>query len=277
MEIINNQCYDEERALYGKENLCLVNCQFDGVADGESALKESNNILIEGCYFNLRYPFWHVTELTIAESEMTINCRAPIWYSKNVQIDRSKLNGVKAIRECENVRIFDSSISSPEFCWSTSNIKLRRSTIEGEYMLLRAKNLDIEEMTTNGKYGFQYIENAVIENCTFNTKDAFWHARDVIVRNSTIKGEYLGWYSENLVLENCKIIGTQPLCYCKGLILKNCEMIDCDLAFEKSQVEATLTAPIISIKNPLSGTITVPLCEEIISDDKNSTCQIIVK
>ena len=277
MEIINNQCYDEERALYGSENLCLVNCRFDGIADGESALKESNNILIEGCYFNLRYPFWHNHELTIAESEMTLNCRAPIWYTKNVQIDKCKINGVKAVRECENVRIFDSTICSSEFCWLTSNIKLRRTSIEGEYMFLRAQNLDLQEITTNGKYGFQYIENAVLENCNLNTKDAFWHAKNVIVKNSIIKGEYLGWYSENLTLINCKIVGTQPLCYCKGLVLKNCEMVNCDLAFEKSEVEATLLSPIISIKNPSSGVITAPYCDEIIKDDINSTCQIIIK
>ena len=277
MEIINNKCYDEERALYGSENLCLIGCQFDGVADGEGALKESNNILIESCYFNLRYPFWHNEELTIAESEMTINCRAPIWYSKNIQIDKCKIDGVKAIRECENVRIFDSTINSPELGWSTSNIKLRRTLIDGEYMFLRAKGLDIQEVTASGKYSFQYIENAVIENCTLNTKDAFWHAKDVVVRNCTVKGEALGWYSENLIFENCRIVGTQPFCYCKNLTLKNCEMLEASQAFEKSEVTATLVAPIISIKNPTSGIITVPFCEEIIKDDISSNCQIIIK
>lgn len=276
MKIINDKCYEEERALYKSESLCLINCQFDGLADGESALKESNNILAEGCYFNLRYPFWHNDVLTIAESEMTNNCRAPIWYSKNIQIDKCKIYGVKAIRECENVRIFDSVINSPEPCWSTNGIKLRRTTIDGEYMMLRAKNLDMQELTLVGKYAFQYIENAVIENCTINTKDAFWHARDVLIRNCTIKGEYLGWYSENLTFENCKLIGSQPLCNCKGLSIKDCEMVNCDRAFENSEVEATILSPIISIKNPISGTINVPYYEELIMDNESSTCEVIV-
>ena len=277
MEIINNKCFDEERALYGSANLCVMSCQFDGVADGESALKERNNILAEGCYFNLRYPFWHNDELTVAESEMTINCRAPIWYSKNIQIDKCKINGVKAVRECENLRIFDSNIVSSEFGWLTRNIKIRRATIEGEYWMMTSKNIDMQDSAITGKYSFQYIQDALIDNCTFNTKDAFWHAKNVTVRNSVIKGEYLGWYSENLVFENCKIVGTQPLCYCKGLVLKNCEMIDCDLSFEKSQVEATLTSPIQSIKNPISGKIKVPYCEEIIMDDISSSCEIITE
>ena len=90
-----------------------------------------------------------------------------------------------------------------------------------------------------------------------------------------IKGEYLAWYAEKITFENCKIIGTQPLCYCKGLKLINCEMLDADLAFEKSEVSATLTAPVISIKNPASGEIVVPAVGEIIKDDSNSCCRIV--
>ena len=117
-----------------------------------------------------------------------------------------------------------------------------------------------------GKYSFQYIESSVFEHCRFDTKDAFWHAKNVVVRDSVVKGEYLAWYCENVTFENCQIIGTQPLCYCKGLKLINCEMIDTDLAFERSDVEATITTPVISIKNPLSGHITVPAVGEVIRD-----------
>lgn len=60
--------------------------------------------------------------------------------------------------------------------------------------------------------------------------------------------------------------GTQPLCYCKGLRLINCEMIGADLAFERPDVEAVITTPMISIKNPLSGHISVPAVNEIIRD-----------
>lgn len=54
-------------------------------------------------------------------------------------------------------------------------------------------------------------------------------------------------------------------------------MIDTDLSFEKSGVEATLTAPIVSIKNPLSGHIYVPQVGEIIRDDGKSQGEIIVQ
>ena len=127
-----------------------------------------------------------------------------------------------------------------------------------------------------GKYSFQYIKNAVFEDCVIDTKDAFWHACDVVVKNSVIKGEYLAWYSENVTFENCTICGTQPLCCCKGLKLINCEMYDADLAFELSEVEATLTTPIISIKNPIKGRISLPAVNEIINDVKEASCIISV-
>ena len=40
-------------------------------------------------------------------------------------------------------------------------------------------------------------------------------------------------------------------------------MRDADLAFERSEVDATLTAPVLSIKNPYAGCIRVPSAGEI--------------
>ena len=90
-----------------------------------------------------------------------------------------------------------------------------------------------------------------------------------------MKGEYLAWYCENVTFEHCTIIGTQPLCYCKGLKLVDCRMEDTDLAFEKSEVEATVLTPVVSIKNPRSGRIVVPSVGEIIRDDPESRGEIL--
>ena len=207
---------------------------------------------------------------------MTELCRAALWYSNHVVINESKLHGIKALRECSDIKMRDCHIVSPEFGWSVNGIEMKDSFAESEYFMMRSNKLRFDNVTLKGKYSFQYIEDSVFENCNFDTKDAFWHAKNVTVRNSVIKGEYLAWYCENVTFENCKIIGTQPLCYCKGLKLIDCEMIDTDLSFERSEVEATLTAPIVSIKNPLSGHISVPGVGEIIRDNPNSRGEVIV-
>lgn len=276
MDIIENKTFDEERALYGSHGLTARNCAFDGPADGESAFKECSDIVAEDCFFNLRYPFWHVQGLEIKGCEMTELCRAALWYSDQITISNTKLHGIKALRECGNIRIQDCDIISPEFGWSVANIQMENTKAVSEYFMMRSENLTFRNVTFQGKYSFQYIKNAVFEDCVFDTKDAFWHAENVTVKNSVVKGEYLAWYSDGLTLENCKIIGTQPLCYCKNLKLIQCEMVDTDLCFEKSDVNAVITTAVDSIKNPLSGKICVPAVGEIIRDDKNCTGEIVI-
>ncbi len=276
MTIISNQTFDEERALYHSRELAISGCIFDGPADGESALKESSHITVQNSFFNLRYPFWHDHELKITGCELTALCRAALWYSSSIMIKDTKLHGIKALRECRNVSISGSDILSSEFGWSTQGILMEDTHAVSEYFMMRAEDLTCRNVTLQGKYAFQYIKNVVFENCTLETKDAFWHGENITVRNSVIKGEYLAWYSNGLTLENCKIIGTQPFCYCTDLKLIHCEMIDCDLSFEKSEVEATIITPVVSIKNPKRGTIQVPAVGEIIRDDSQAHGQVIV-
>ena len=274
METIQNQKFDAERALYGAEEIRVIDCAFDGPADGESAFKEGREIEVQNCFFNLRYPFWHDHGLVIRDSEMTELCRAALWYSDHIEITGSKLHGIKALRECSDVLLSNCDILSPEFGWSVHGIQMDHCTAESEYFMMRSSNLQFTDVTFKGKYSFQYIENATFENCRFDTKDAFWHAKNVVVRNSVVKGEYLAWYCENVTFENCTIIGTQPLCYCKGLRLISCRMEQADLAFEKSEVQATILTPVISIKNPYAGQILVPDVGEIIRDDARAKCEI---
>ncbi len=237
MKIIENQTFDMERTLYGSHNVLAKNCSFDGPTDGESAFKECSEIEAQNCFFNLRYPFWHTHGLKISASEMTELCRASLWYSDHIEITDTKMHGIKALRECSNVLIRDCDIRSPEFGWSVRGIRMEDTTAVSEYFMMRSENLTFHGVRFQGKYSFQYIKNAIFENC--------------------------------------RIIGTQPFCYCKNLKLINCEMMDTDLCFEKSEVEACITTPVDSIKNPLSGHIYVPSVGEIIRDDADSQGKII--
>lgn len=273
MKLIENTCFPNERDLYASENLMLKNCAFDGEEDGESALKECRNIVLEDCYMNLRYPLWHDENAELTRVEMTQACRAALWYSQNVTVRESKLSGIKCLRECERARFFDSAISSPEFGWKCRDVALERCSLMSEYAFLEAEDLRLRDVKFSGKYSFQYVRGAVLENCELDTKDAFWHAKDITVKNCVVKGEYLGWYSENLTFENCTIIGTQPLCYCKGLKLVGCKTEGCDLAFEYSEVRAEILGDILSVKNPRAGRITADRIGEVIyTEDSKFPC-----
>lgn len=275
MKRIENQVFDQERALYGAHDIQVRDCIFDGPADGESALKEGAGIDVKHCFFNLRYPFWHDRDLKIRDSEMTVLCRAALWYSDGIDLENTSMHGIKALRECSHVTMRDCDIVSPEFGWSVCGINMENCTAESEYFMMRSRDLHFENVVLKGKYSFQYIENAVFDHCRFDTKDAFWHAKNVVVRNSVVKGEYLAWYCENVTFENCTISGTQPLCYCKNLTLVDCKMEGTDFAFEKSEVQATILTPVISIKNPYKGRILVPEVGEMIRDDEKAEGEVI--
>ncbi len=273
MKLIKDTTFSSERALYALKNARVENCIFEGEEDGESALKESRNIEVVSCAFKLRYPLWHSHGFKIENSSMSETCRAPLWYSSDGNINGMNITGVKALRECERVKIADTTAVSAEFGWKCRDITASNSRFESEYIFLDSKKIALENIYLKGKYSFQYVDGLCIKDSELDTKDSFWHATNVVVENSTVKGEYLGWYSENLVMRNCKIIGTQPFCYCKNLKLENCELIDCDLAFEYSDVIAELNGHVVSIKNPLSGKIVVDSVGEIISDGAVCDCK----
>lgn len=279
MKKIENQVFDEERALYNSRELTVSDCKFDGPADGESVLKECRDISVENCFFNLRYPFWHDEYIKIDNCELTELCRAALWYTHHAQISGTKLHGIKALRECHDIALTGCDVISPEFGWSVIHCSMENSSVVSEYFMMRSEYLRFKNVNFKGKYSFQYVKDAVIEDSVLDTKDAFWHSENVTVKNCVVKGEYLGWYSDHLTFINCKISGTQPLCYCKNLKLVNCEMIDTDLSFEKSEVEADITSGIMSIKNPIRGYIKAPSVGEIIIDDEEAAkkeCKIII-
>ena len=276
MKEYRNLCFDEERALYASDGVLCEDCAFAGPADGESAFKESRNLTVRYCRFALRYPFWHDTGVSVSSSEFEETCRAAFWYSTDVTMRNCRFRGVKAFRECGNVRLTDSDIVSSEFGWNCRGVTITNCRLTSEYFLFGASDVSCEALDFSGKYSFQYVRGAELHNCTLKTKDAFWHSENVTVYDSVIEGEYLGWYAKNLRLVRCHIKGTQPLCYAENLVLEDCTMEDCDLSFEYSTVHAELKGTVLSVKNPAAGSITADGYGEIIFDEhrRDTVCEV---
>lgn len=274
--VVENKTFDEERALYNLTDAAVHSCVFDGVADGESALKECRKLQVEDCKFALRYPLWHGVNLTVNSCEFSDTARAAMWYDDGAKFENCVFDGIKAFRECKNVLLNGCSAHSPEFGWKCEFLQINGGEYVSEYFALMSSYVSLNGVKFKGKYSFQYVQNAEITDSELDTKDAFWHAKNVVVRNCTVKGEYLAWFSENVTFINCKIEGTQPLCYCKNLKLIDCEMIDCDLSFEYSDVQADVKGKITSVKNPSKGRIVADEIGEIVLEHSimRSDCAI---
>ena len=280
LKTITDKFYEGERPLYASRNLRLENVKF---YPGESALKESSDVEAYNCTFMCKYPFWHNKNDLIDKCEFTVYSRAAIWYSRDIRMIDSTVDAPKMFRETEGLYLRNVKFSdAAETCWNCRDLELHNvEARNGDYIFMNSRNIKIEGLNLQGNYSFQDAKNVVIRNSFLESKDAFWKTENVTIYDSVINGEYLGWHSKNLRMVNCRIGGTQPLCYAKDLVLENCEfMDDCDLAFEYSTVTAEVSNHIVSVKNPMEGTIKARSIGQIIIDEnaRNSeACKIVVE
>ena len=271
MEIIKDIYLEGERPLYAKHGLRIENVT---IGPGESSLKEGSDIEAVGCEFKGKYPFWECKGFTIKDCIFREGGRAALWYSKGCKMYDTLVEAPKMFRRIEDVCL--ENVRFPhahETFWDCRNVDLKNvEASEADYIFMHTSDIRIDGFKLQGNYSFQYAKDVVIRNAEMHTKDAFWEAEDVTVYDSYINGEYLGWYSKNLRLVNCRIGGTQPLCYCENLVLENCTFEeDADLAFEYSDVEASILGPVTSVKNPRTGSIFADSYGEIILDGNIKT------
>lgn len=267
MELIKNTEFGGERPLFASHDIKLENVT---VHAGESALKECSNVEADRCRFEGKYPFWHVDGFVIRNSVFTPGARAALWYSRNLVMEDTLVEAPKMFREMDGVKLVNVSIpDAQETLWHCRNVELENVEVKNaDYLFMHCDNIKIKDYRQDGNYSFQYCRNVEIRNAVINSKDAFWNTENVTVYDSEINGEYLGWHSRNLRLVNCRLSGTQPLCYAHGLVMENCVMAeDCDLAFEESELDATVNSVITSVKNPTSGVIRAKGYGEIIIDE----------
>lgn len=266
MDIIKDKEFGGERPLFGSRNLILENVT---VHAGESALKCCENIEARNCRFEGKYPFWHVEGFKIANCLFTPGARAALWYSRNLDMSDTRVDAPKMFREMDGIRLRNVVIpDAGETLWHCRNVDIENVEVDkADYLFMHSRDIRIRNWRQNGNYSFQYCRNVEIHDAVINSKDAFWATENVTIYDSELHGEYLGWHSRRLTLVRCKISGTQPLCYTRDLTLIDCEMApDCDLAFEDSEVNASVLTPITSVKNPMRGSIKAPSIGEIIVD-----------
>lgn len=267
MKTIKDKEFEGERPLFGARNLRLENVTIHA---GESALKCCTNIEADHCQFEGKYPFWHVEGFKIINCLFTPGARAALWYSRNLIMKDTQVDAPKMFREMDGIILQRVNIpDGEETLWHCDNVEIEDVQInKADYLFMHSNNIKINRWNQHGNYSFQYCKNVEIHNAEIHSKDAFWGTENVTIYDSTLIGEYLGWHSRRLTLVRCHISGTQPLCYAHDLKLIDCTFdADCDLAFEDSEIEATIKSPIKSIKNPKSGRIEVPSVDELIIDE----------
>ena len=264
IETINDRYYTGERQLFNKSNLQINNTIF---GEGESPLKESDNIELKNSSFQWKYPLWYSNDIVADNCTWAEMARAGVWYTDNLLVRDTLIEAPKNFRRCRNLTL--SNVFMPnaaETLWNCDGVTMENVSAKGDYFAMNSKNMKIIDFQLAGNYPFDGSENVEIHNAKMLSKDAFWNTNNVTVYDSYISGEYLGWNSKNLTFINCTIESLQGMCYIDNLIMKNCTLINTTLAFEYSNVNVDINGKIDSVFNPSAGVIKAEKIGELIMD-----------
>lgn len=266
MKKYSEKMFTGERALFQSYDLDISYCIF---ADGESPLKESRNLEIRNSLFQWKYPLWYCKNVKVTDSTMFEMARAGIWYTDSISMKNVIIEAPKAFRRCTDIKLENvNMLNASETLWNCNKVVMKNVTAKGDYFAMGCSDLEIDGFNLVGNYSFDGVKKMTIRNARMLSKDAFWNSENVTVYNSFISGEYLGWNSKNVTLINCTIQSTQGMCYMENVVLKNCKLLNTDLAFEYSTVDATIDSHIESIKNPYAGKIQANSIGEVIFDNQ---------
>lgn len=254
-----------ERALYHTQEAEIVDSTF---ADGESPLKESRNLVLSNCIFKWKYPLWYCHFVSCKNVSILDTARSGIWYTNDISFKDSIIEAPKTFRRSKNIVLYNVNMpNASETFWNCEQITLNNVQAQGDYFAMNCQNVYAKDFYLSGNYAFDGAKNVEIHHATLLSKDSFWNCDNVIVYDSTIIGEYLGWNSKNLTFVNCTIDSLQGFCYIENLRLINCKLLNTNLAFEFSTVDAEVVSMIDSIKNPISGVIRAKAINDIIFDE----------
>ena len=243
--VIKQEFLTGERALFQGKNLDIYDTIF---ADGESPLKESRNITLNGSMFKWKYPLWYSKNITVESCTLFEMARAGIWYTDNITMTDTLVEAPKNFRRCKGVALKNVSFpNAAETFWSCDDVTMEHVSARGDYFAMNSTNMKIQNFELVGNYSFDGGKNIEIRNARMLSKDSFWNTDHVTVYDSFISGEYLGWNAKNLTLINCTIESLQGMCYIDNLVMKNCKLLNTTLAFEYSTVDAEITNKIDSV------------------------------
>ena len=262
MKEIKGQKFAGERSLFMGRELYIEDTLFE---DGESPLKESENISLVNSTFNWKYPLWYSKNISVENCTLTSTARAGIWYTHNIKMTDCRIPAPKTFRRSTNIVLENIDMPNAlETLWSCQKVKIKNLKAQGDYICMNCEDMVIENFDLLGNYAFDGAKNITIRNSKLLTKDAFWNSENITVVNSEIRGEYLGWNSKNLTLIDCTIESLQGLCYIENLVLKNCRLVNTTLAFEYCTVDADIDGGVDSVLNPSGGTIRADYIGELI-------------
>lgn len=264
VDIVQNKIFEGERAEFFAKGKHYRGCTF---CNGESPLKESQNIRLDHCTFGWKYPLWYAHHIEVEDCALEEMARSGIWYTKGITIRNSVIQAPKTFRRAEDVTLRNVEMpNAKETFWHCKKVRLDNVKAAGDYFGMDCEDVEVRNLKLDGNYCFDGAKTVRVYDSYLNSKDSFWNCEDVEVYDTVIIGEYLGWNTRNLTLVNCTIESLQGLCYIDHLKLVNCQLRGTSLSFEYcTDIDAQVDL-VDSVFNPTSGVIRARHIGELTQD-----------
>ena len=176
---IKQQFLTGERALFKSNDLLIIDSIFD---NGESPLKESQNIELVKSTFKWKYPLWYCNNIKTDKTNWLEMARSGVWYTNNIKVSNCIIEAPKNFRRCEGIELNNVFFANAsETLWNCKNIKLNNVQAKGDYFGMNSSDVEIDNLSLDGNYFLDGGKNIVIRNSRLLSKDAFWNCENLFL------------------------------------------------------------------------------------------------
>ncbi|MBO4534745.1 MAG: DUF3737 family protein, partial [Clostridia bacterium] len=123
MDVIKDRLFEGERAEFWAQGKRYEGCTF---RNGESPLKESRDISLDGCTFGWKYPLWYAHRILVERSTLLETARSGIWYTRDITIRDSLIEAPKTFRRAEGITLERVKMpNAKETLWGCKDVNLQ--------------------------------------------------------------------------------------------------------------------------------------------------------
>lgn len=273
---VDGGVYQEGRELQALTDTVVFGAEFLSAEDTGEPLIDCANVLVQNSIFAVERPLVGAVKTIISMCDFDQTTRGTLSDSNRIVVQHCVFEGADSLSACERVHLHESEIYGYGLARDCKRLKLTSVIVEGVDAFLNCSNLAAWNLSVAGDGAFRHLENSLITGSIINGDDVLAYAKNVTLRDCVITGRRIGWMAQDLTFINCTIVGEAPLCRGREINVIDCRMLLADMAFEYSEIEASINGHINSVINPLSGTILADTVGTVLNGNARFNCSGLV-
>ncbi len=149
----------------------------DSVLHGVKALRECEDIFLDGCDINSAEFGWRCRNIYVKDSSLV--SEYPFFECRDMTVDNLNLTGKYSFQYIENVTIKNSRLNTKDAFWHAKNVTVYDSVIEGAYLGWYSEGLKLVNCKIISTQPLCYCKGLVLEGCEMENCDLSFEKSEV--------------------------------------------------------------------------------------------------